>query len=74
LGKLLRVNDPTRLKDIELLVFSACQTARGNERAILGMAGAAVRAGTHGIVASLWNVNDKSTVELMVKFYAKEVK
>ena len=70
LGRLLHVNDPTRLNDIELLVLSACQTAQGNERTTLGMAGTALQARARSIIASSWVVNDKSTVYLMEKFYS----
>jgi len=71
LGQLLRVKDPTREKDIDLLVLSACQTAQGNERTALGMAGAAIRVGARSTLASLWSVNDRSTAELMAQFYQK---
>lgn len=71
LGQLLRVKDPTRQKDIDLLILSACQTAQGNERTALGMAGVAIRAGARSTLASLWNVNDRSTAELMAQFYQK---
>jgi CHAT domain-containing protein len=56
-------------KPIELLVLSACQTAKGDNRAALGLAGIAVRAGARSTLASLWQVNDSSTAQLMVKFY-----
>ncbi len=71
LGQLLRVSDPTRQKDIDLLVLSACQTAQGNERTALGMAGAAIRVGARSTLASLWKVNDRSTAELVGQFYQK---
>ncbi len=64
---LLRQQDPT--KTIELLVLSACQTAAGDNRATLGLAGAAVRAGARSTLASLWNVGDRSTAILMGEFY-----
>ncbi|BAY20062.1 tetratricopeptide domain-containing protein (plasmid) [Anabaenopsis circularis NIES-21] len=54
---------------IELLVLSACQTAKGNRRSALGIAGVAVQAGARSTVASLWLVEAKSTVLLMQKFY-----
>ncbi len=56
-------------KAIELLVLSACQTASGDERAALGMAGIAVRAGARSTLATLWSVADESTAELMSRFY-----
>ena len=54
---------------IELLVLSACQTAVGDQRAALGLAGVAVRAGARSVLGSLWRVHDASTTELMKQFY-----
>jgi CHAT domain-containing protein len=54
---------------IELLVLSACETAEGDKRAALGLAGLAVRSGARSTLASLWSVSDESTTELMVRFY-----
>ena len=57
------------LKPIELLVLSACQTAAGDKRATLGLAGFALRSGARSTMASLWSVNDESTAALMSEFY-----
>ncbi|MBI4785334.1 MAG: CHAT domain-containing protein [Oscillatoriophycideae cyanobacterium NC_groundwater_1537_Pr4_S-0.65um_50_18] len=65
----LRRRDETRSPAIELLVLSACQTAAGDNRATLGLAGAAVRAGARSTLASLWNIGDRSTAILMGEFY-----
>ncbi len=54
---------------IELLVLSACQTATGDNRATLGLAGVAIRARAKSTIASLWSVDDKATEELMINFY-----
>jgi CHAT domain-containing protein len=54
---------------IDLLVLSACQTAAGDERAALGLAGVAVKAGARSALASLWAVNDESTATLITEFY-----
>ena len=56
-------------KPIELLVLSACQTAEGDKRAALGIAGIAVRSGARSTLATLWSVEDSSTVRLMNQFY-----
>ncbi|WP_019506851.1 CHAT domain-containing protein [Pleurocapsa sp. PCC 7319] len=53
----------------ELLVLSACDTAAGDEKAVLGLAGVAVRSGTSSTIASLWPVGDKFTADLMTQFY-----
>ncbi|NER21885.1 MAG: CHAT domain-containing protein [Symploca sp. SIO1C2] len=54
---------------IELLILSACQTASGDQRAALGLAGVAVRSGARSTLATLWPVQDESTASLMVQFY-----
>ena len=54
---------------IELLVLSACQTAEGDKRAALGLAGFAVRAGARSTIGSLWSVSDEATAVLMSRFY-----
>jgi CHAT domain-containing protein len=54
---------------IELLVLSACETAEGDQRATLGLAGMAIRSGARSTLATLWSVNDKSTARLMAEFY-----
>ncbi|MEO1340233.1 MAG: CHAT domain-containing protein [Cyanobacteria bacterium J06635_13] len=52
----------------ELIVLSACDTAIGDERAVLGLAGVAVRSGS-STIGSLWSVEDVSTSKLMSRFY-----
>lgn len=69
LNTLLRTREQSRPDAIELLVLSACETAKGDKRAALGLAGVAVRAGARSTLATLWQVNDNSTAELMAKFY-----
>jgi CHAT domain-containing protein len=54
---------------LELLVLSACETAAGDDRAALGLAGVAVRAGARSAMGSLWSVSDRATSELVVGFY-----
>ncbi|MEM6403775.1 MAG: CHAT domain-containing protein, partial [Cyanobacteria bacterium P01_D01_bin.116] len=66
---LLRRRDESRSQDLEMLVLSACQTAAGDNRATLGLAGVSVKAGARSTLASLWNVNDRSTAILMGEFY-----
>ena len=65
----LQGNNFRELTPIELLVLSACETATGDRRAALGLAGMAVRSGARSTVASLWRVDDESTSILMVNFY-----
>jgi CHAT domain-containing protein/predicted negative regulator of RcsB-dependent stress response len=54
---------------VELLTLSACQTAVGDQRAALGLAGVAIKSGASSALASLWFVNDESTSILMRHFY-----
>ena len=69
LDNLLRRSQEEGASPLELLVLSACQTAEGDERATLGLAGLAIRAGTRSTLATLWQVSDESTVKLMKQFY-----
>lgn len=68
LGNLLQDN-PIGREPIELLVLSACETASGDKRATLGLAGVAVRAGARSTLATLWAVQDESTAKFMGEFY-----
>ncbi|OQW92696.1 MAG: hypothetical protein BWK78_00880 [Thiotrichaceae bacterium IS1] len=58
-----------RKEPVELLTLSACQTAVGDERAALGLAGVALKAGARSALASLWFVNDEATSLLITEFY-----
>ncbi|MGK7876852.1 MAG: CHAT domain-containing protein [Xenococcaceae cyanobacterium] len=69
LDNILQARSPSREEAIELLVLSACETAAGDKRAALGLAGMAVRSGARSTMATLWSVNDQATAEFMSKFY-----
>ncbi|MBD2018484.1 CHAT domain-containing protein [Microcoleus sp. FACHB-53] len=69
LNNMLRINNQSSSKSVELLVLSACETAQGDNRATLGLAGIAVRAGARSVLSTLWQVSDRSTAELMGQFY-----
>jgi len=58
-----------RGRPVELLTLSACQTAAGDDRAALGLAGVAVKTGARSALATLWFVNDESTATLIADFY-----
>lgn len=49
--------------------MSACETAAGDNRAALGLAGVAIRAGARSTLASLWQIGDNSTAEFITQFY-----
>lgn len=54
---------------LEMLVLSACETAAGDNRAALGLAGVALKAGARSAVATLWQISDAATVRLVDEFY-----
>ncbi|WP_160166317.1 CHAT domain-containing protein [Calothrix sp. PCC 7507] len=64
-------DDTVNSRGIKLLVLSACKTAEGDNRAILGLAGLALRAGASSTLSTLWQINDASTSQLMVQFYTE---
>jgi CHAT domain-containing protein len=74
LDALLTNRESLNLPPIDLLVLSACETAKGDRRAALGLAGVAVRSGANSTLATLWQVNDQSTAEFMVQFYRELAK
>ena len=58
--------------DADLVTLSGCETALGQEMAgegIVGLTRAFQYAGARSVVASLWTVADRSTAELMKRFY-----
>jgi hypothetical protein len=69
----LRLADIYNLRlDAELVVLSACQTALGKDirgEGLVGLTRAFIYAGAPRVVASLWQVSDLATAELMKKFY-----
>ncbi|MEA5508682.1 CHAT domain-containing protein [Crocosphaera sp. UHCC 0190] len=71
LERLLKENDPRGNNPIELLILSACETASGDSRAALGLAGFAVRAGARSTLATLWSVNDQASAVIMKQFYSQ---
>jgi CHAT domain-containing protein len=56
-------------KPVELLTLSACETAVGDDRAALGLAGVALKAGVKSALASLWKVDDIATQAIIIEFY-----
>jgi CHAT domain-containing protein len=68
LGQLMSIT-AFREKPVELLTLSACQTAAGDDRAALGLAGVAVKSGARSALASLWFINDPASAKLVSAFY-----
>ncbi len=73
LRKLLKTRERSRPNPIELLTLSACETAEGNKRATLGLAGIAIQSGARSTLATLWQVADDTTTSLMIDFYKQLV-
>ena len=55
---------------LELLSLSACETAEGNERAPLGMSGAAMKARAKSVLGTLWPLEDNAAQQIMTRFYS----
>jgi CHAT domain-containing protein len=61
----------------DLVVLSGCRTALGKElegEGLLGLTRGFLHAGASAVVASLWEVDDRATSELMKRFYRKMLK
>ncbi len=69
LSSILKTGEISRDNPLELLVLSACETAAGDARSALGLAGVAVRSGARSTIATLWRVNDKASANLISQFY-----
>jgi hypothetical protein len=71
----LRLHDIYTLKlDADLVVLSACDTALGREirgEGFIGLTQGFLHAGARNLVASLWQVPDNATAELMRRFYER---
>lgn len=65
---LIRETSPNA-EPISLITLTACETATGDDRATLGLAGVAIRAGATSAIASLWKVNDATAAQLIESFY-----
>jgi CHAT domain-containing protein len=61
----------------DLVVLSACQTALGEEikgEGLVGLTRGFMHAGAQRVVASLWQVDDVATADLMQRFYRRMLK
>jgi CHAT domain-containing protein len=69
----LRLDEVTRLQlNADLVVLSACETGKGRLYAgegVTGLARAFLYAGSRGVVASLWAVDDRETATFMARMY-----
>ena len=69
LSEILRNRETSQGVAIELLTLSACETATSDDRAVLGLAGLAVRSGARSTIATLWPIRDNVAKQLMTAFY-----
>ncbi|ABW31411.1 CHAT domain-containing protein [Acaryochloris marina] len=69
MASLLRSRSLMSEVPIDLLVLSACETATGNSRAVLGIAGMAIRSGVRSTLAGLWSLDDQAAAAFMGHFY-----
>jgi CHAT domain-containing protein len=69
LHDLIQIGSRSGTRPLELLVLSACETARGDNRAVLGLAGLAARTGTRSVLSTLWTAQDNPNTEFMAQFY-----
>jgi len=60
-----------RQTPLDLLTLSACETAAGDERGALGLAGVAIKAGARSALATLWFINDQASSLLVTQFYTQ---
>ncbi|NES04900.1 MAG: CHAT domain-containing protein [Okeania sp. SIO2F4] len=71
----LRLNDIFNLNlPAELVVLSACQTAKGKDikgEGLVGLTRGFMYAGAKRVVGSLWRVDDSGTADLMSQFYQR---
>ncbi|MCU7836842.1 MAG: tetratricopeptide repeat protein [gamma proteobacterium symbiont of Taylorina sp.] len=71
MNQLSNLLQPKQLAEqpIELLTLSACQTAEGDDRSPLGLAGIALKSGARSILGTLWPIADEAAQQLLPSFY-----
>ncbi|HWZ44506.1 MAG TPA: CHAT domain-containing tetratricopeptide repeat protein [Candidatus Saccharimonadales bacterium] len=71
----LQLNDIYGLKlSADLVVLSSCDSALGKDlssEGVIGLTRAFLSAGSRGVVATLWRVDDQATSILMKRFYGR---
>jgi CHAT domain-containing protein len=70
----LHDNPALRFRNVDLLTFSASETAvgvAGDGREVEGLTTIALQSGAKAVIASLWDLNDSSASVLMSDFYRR---
>lgn len=68
--QVLLSNKNIKKTPINLLTLSACQTADGDDRALLGFSGIAIKTNALSAIGTLWSVDDAATAMFMKAFYS----
>ena len=75
---LLQISEILNLElNADMVVLSACQTARGKlyrGEGIVGISRSFLYSGSSSVIVSLWNINDRSTASLMKGFYSNLIR
>lgn len=71
LEQIIRQRSTSKSAGLDLIFLSACESAKGDGRSQLGLAGLATQAGAKNAIASLWLVESESTSLLAQEFYRK---
>ena len=67
--KVMLSSENIKKHPINLLTLSACQTAEGDDRALLGFSGIAIKTNALSAIGTLWSVDDAATAKFMDVFY-----
>jgi CHAT domain-containing protein len=70
LEEIMRSGASQRKSPVELVTFSACETAKGDDRAPLGFSGLAIKAKARNAMGALWPVDDEAARRFMEAYYA----
>jgi CHAT domain-containing protein len=69
LSSLISAGSKNGANPLDLIVLSACKSAQGDNRSVLGLAGIAAKTGARSVLSAAWTVDDKITTEFMTNFY-----
>jgi CHAT domain-containing protein len=67
--RIMRINQ-SQGQPVDLVTFSACETAQGDDRAPLGFSGLAIKASARNAMGALWPISDNATKHFMQEYYS----